>query len=1002
MSNNIKISQVLNKGFKAFGFDQELGNCLYFCDNFNSVENIELKLHLEQAMSFQATAVFFRMELNKYKPQVYLYDYTGQKLEENKLTNIHKKVWSSGNVPIVCIFYDTEVKILDCSQPIQTNNKPSYLATISLVQKAHHLYNKHFAFKLKTGVFWEEEENKNKFKFQEKSAYDILILWVREIIKEISAANANLNQEQDIRVIKKIIIQSIMIKYFEERKDNFGNSPFNQKYFQKYDDSNEFIDVLENGKLIDLLEDLESDLNGNLFKWKEEEKSIIKKINLNSLVQALKAYKRPEEVNNNIFEFIRYYEFSFIPVELISRLYEEFLAGDNDKFFNQQSKKQSDGIYYTPSHLAHLLIDECMPIRDYNKIDLKTYKILDPACGSGIFLVLAFKRLVQWWRLQKDLQQRPKVDDLKELIKCIYGVDKEIQATQLAAFSLCLAMCDELTPIQIIDELHFDDLTKSNILYADFFIEELESKKEEVEHFEVKKKNFEIVKNNTFSLIIGNPPFNRGALKGYNEYWCIEEEKVKIPQEQIALKFLVESFKYLEESGLQCLIIKSSSLLYNSTSTKYKKKLFSDYNVLQILDFTALARNNSLWDNGADVATAAIFVRKELPNFNQNILHATIRRTLAVKKRLVFEIDDYDLHFISRDEAINNPYIWKINLLGGGRIKNLVAKSQQLETFENYIDNKDIKPLRDGYIISHRGQQEADFVHNYNVLVRGISNEGLKYEKLTSNFFEEGVRFETIPDEEYFQGPNVLIWKNIGNDKLPVFFNQKSFVFSNKIICIKSNNKNLLKSLTKNFNENSKFYRFLIFVTSAETLIGRNTALFQRDYLNIRYISKNSDFSLSSIDKKVVDDVNNYYQLFIRHGERAKAVQRLKAREKKEILLNYGQEFSKVMNSLYEKAGKRFKLTDVISHCQNSYLGVVFKYNNKNKEVIWDKEDITDISDLIEYDISRSLKSKRILRIYHIQDTVIFVKPNQYRYWLSSIAYRDADKAIAHYSKMGY
>jgi len=496
MSNNPKISQALNKGFKTFGFDEELDDCLYFCANSSSIDNIELKLHLEEAMTFQATAVFFRMELNKYKPQVYLYDYTGQILEENKLTNIHKKVWSSGNVPIVCIFYDTEVKILDCSQPIRKNDKPAYLATISLVQKAHQLYNKHFAFKLKTGVFWEEEENRNKFKFQEKSAYDILILWVREIIKEISISNTQLNQEQDIRIIKKIIIQSIMIKYFEERKDEYGNSPFNKKYFQKYNGSNDFIDVLSNGKLIDLLEDLESDLNGNLFKWSDEEKEIIKKVNLNSLVLALKAYKRPEEVNNNIFEFIRYYEFSFIPVELISRLYEEFLAGGNDKFFNQKSKKQIDGIYYTPSHLAHLLIDECMPLKDYNKIDFATYKVLDPACGSGIFLVLAFKRLVQWWRLQSNLQQRPKVEDLKQLTKCVYGVDKEVQSTQLAAFSFCLALCDELTPKQIIDELQFDDLTKQNILYSDFFIDELILKKEKVKDFDIQKNNFVLISRN--------------------------------------------------------------------------------------------------------------------------------------------------------------------------------------------------------------------------------------------------------------------------------------------------------------------------------------------------------------------------------------------------------------------------------------------------------------------------------------------------------------------------
>ena len=111
---------------------------------------------------------------------------------------------------------------------------------------------------------------------------------------------------------------------------------------------------------------------------------------------------------------------------------------------------------------------------------------------------------------------------------------------------------------------------------------------------------------------------------------------------------------------MQCLIIKSSGLLYNSTSEEYKKILFSKYNVVQILDFTALARNKSLWDNGADVACAAIFTRKQTPSFNKNILHVTFRRTKSTKERIFFEINEYDLHFVNRNEAIHNQYIWSL------------------------------------------------------------------------------------------------------------------------------------------------------------------------------------------------------------------------------------------------------------------------------------------------------------------------------------------------------
>lgn len=191
------------------------------------------------------------------------------------------------------------------------------------------------------------------------------------------------------------------------------------------------------------------------------------------------------------------------------------------------------------------------------------------------------------------------------------------------------------------------------------------------------------IQNQKFDLIIGNPPFKRGAISEYSNTWLLRDKNVKIPQGQIALKFLSESFPILKENGLVCLIIKSSGLLYNSTSVTYKKALFSSYNVVQIFDFTALARNKSLWDNGADVATAAIFVRNNKPDASKNILHLTFRRTKATIERIVFEIDDYDLHFVNRQVAVNNDFIWKNNLLGGGRIKNLIEKVQNFPILQD-------------------------------------------------------------------------------------------------------------------------------------------------------------------------------------------------------------------------------------------------------------------------------------------------------------------------------
>jgi hypothetical protein len=80
----------------------------------------------------------------------------------------------------------------------------------------------------------------------------------------------------------------------------------------------------------------------------------------------------------------------------------------------------------------------------------------------------------------------------------------------------------------------------------------------------------------------------------------------------------------------------------------------------------------------------------------------------------------------------------------------------------------------------------------------------------------------------------------------------------------------------------------------------------------------------------------------------------------------------------------------------------VFKYDKLNINIDWSNNQIEDIESLTNFEISKHLSSKRIIRTYHIEDTIVIIKPNQYRYWLSLSAYRDADKAILDLSKLGY
>ncbi len=965
MTQLTHISKKLLDGLKVLGFDKELDETIFFTSDIWALENIEIIFHLERAIDFGADAVFILKQLNgSYKPLAYIYDYTNKKFEENVLTDVQRKIWSSGETPLACIFYDTEIKIIDCTTHINIKSEtPVYLDQLAITSKVHNLYN---SLKFKSGIFWEEEIFQKKFKFQ-NSAYDILIEHIRKIISGFAKEFHNI----DIGIINKLIIQSILIKYLEERVDDKGNKLFSNKYFKKFGGASTYSEVLrKKGKSVNLFQDLNKDFNGNIFTWDKVEEDLLQNLNLSSLANALDGDNLP----NGQKSFWRFYEFNFVPVELISRLYEEFL-GEN---------KHLKGLYYTPSHLAKLLVDEAMPLSQYHTIDLNTYKILDPACGSGIFLVIAYKRLVQWWRLQNKKENKlvkPNLNILKKLLSHnIYGVDLESQAVRLTAFSLCLALCDELSPKQIIEDLKFEDLTESNLVNENFFSIK--------NHFSFK-----------FNLIIGNPPFKRGSLKDYDDTWQFKNEIIKIPQGQIALKFLTNSLYFLNENSLLCLIIKSSGLLYNSTSIEFKKLLFSSFDVIQILDFTALARNKSLWDNGADVAAAAIFLRNRNPDFNTNILHLTFRRTKATKERIFFEIDDYDLHFINKTIAITNNYIWKNNLLGGGRIRNLVDKFSDYLKIETYLkQNKCF--AEEGFIIGTDGDLKPNFIFEIPTLpTESITEHKIDYSQL--NTLEANLKFVKVPSPSLFDAPNIIIWENIGIQEIPIFLNKISFSFKHKIIGIKSldNNIKLLKSIVDFFKINSPLLRFYIYSTSSQVLINKNSAVLKTDLMSLPFF-ENNQIKLSSIESNIINDVNIYMQDFLRHGEKSFISASITKDDFLNVITNYGNEFKKILNLPYQNEKKKFRLSEVVNLKQHSFIITIFKFDDKEELTLF-HETLSDIhfKELSENMISSNLNSNRIIRLYR-KNTIIIVKPNQRRYWLSLFAYRDADKSFADLSKL--
>lgn len=171
------------------------------------------------------------------------------------------------------------------------------------------------------------------------------------------------------------------------------------------------------------------------------------------------------------------FRFNAIPVDLVSSIYQQFART------SAADEARSQGLHYTPVELVHLTLD---PVFE----GLSSHAtIIDPACGSGAFLVEAFRRLV--WRAA---QGQPATRDLvrRILYTQLFGVDINRAALGIAAFSLYLAALElDEQPISDIRDLKFDRLIDTTLFEADSLGEKLPAP----------------ITSRTFDAVVGNPPW---------------------------------------------------------------------------------------------------------------------------------------------------------------------------------------------------------------------------------------------------------------------------------------------------------------------------------------------------------------------------------------------------------------------------------------------------------------------------------------------------------------
>ncbi len=996
---NRQLTEQFEYGLKQLDMLDAESFGLVFADSFP--DNNYERLALEKASKYKVDAIYFRRFENRMAsiPQVYIFDFTSKTkdVDEHYMGNLHKKLWNSGQVPMFFVFTRTEIKIFNClkspqfdpttekitSSPIET----IHLAAIIDNQLEKNKLNEFSARKLANGSFWDTSSYRENFQFKD-SSYEKLLEYLKSVRDHIIKA-----KKLPKPIIDKLLVMSILLKYLEDREDQEGKKVFPEDFFQQFvAGAQNFTDILKHpGACLELFDHLSKKFNGEIFHWEDEAERVwLKQTDLKSL--ALFSEARSETSGQRALWPL--YSFNDLPIELISNIYEEFLGKGNKK-----------GVVYTPPYLVHFLIDEAMPLESPQE----SFKVLDPACGSGVFLVAAYQRLIDWWRIRNDWR-KPELGTLKRLLKeNIFGVDVEAEAVRLTIFSLSLVLLDELSPKEIWDNLKFDNLEQSgNLFEKDFF--------NLIRHRQLEAQ---------FDLVIGNPPFKEDFVSDDAKYIEAEarqqEQRPPIPNNQIALLFLEQSLVMCKAGGLLCLILPSGPFLYNVDSSDFRTSFLKICNVIQILDFTPLS--NILFCS-SNVATAAVFAKKEEPN-NKTILHATFRRTKVSKEKIYFQLDHYDFHRVAYKYALNSPLIWKANLLGGGRLHSLVLRLFQLRTFGDYLEDK-IKNrgwvVAEGFQIGNKAKiarlqtlinrdeqltsqeieevnqlqkdfKKAEFLSGAKTIpTEALTEKGIDHSKIYR--LEEAVFYRSKEESKViFKGPHLLIREVAGRTSMPIAFEEQDLSFKHQIIGVHAPKEDIaeLKQIEKRIHGN-RVCLFYLAAYSSRYMVGRATSILKNDIDNLPYPKDENEFDFSEIENILINDVLDYMLMFHRKGEDSAAM----ALVSPDQLLQFGQTYCKMLNTVYDK----FKPYEPVE--MDNFICFPIYYGEKPQLEITDLVQFeTSLNQLVHKNMGRNLKIARVLRLYE-KNIIYLIKPKQTRYWLRSVAVRDADETFEDLIKQGY
>ena len=939
---------------------------------------------------------------------------------------LHQAIWNFNESPIAIIVENNVVEIFN---GFAIDENKQLLKRLG----GNETLNDFTYFELVTGKTWEKYNDDISYK--NRVDYRLLenIEAVQKLLKEKgltqTTANALLGK---IIFFRYLIDRHVRLNYQE--KELWSNDDLCNCFSNR----NEFIAFIRH------IENKDTGFNGDMFRISESEFDTIGQDALNVLIRLL----RSDEISTGQQSLFNIYDFSILPIEFISNMYEKFIGKEN---------QETEGAYYTPTFLVDYIVSETIGKKlkesnDYN------CKVLDPACGSGIFLVESLRKIIEKYIAINEITDT-NTDDFRQTLKSIaqeniFGIDKDPSAIQVAIFSVYLTLLDYQKPADI-GSFKFPNLLGTNFICSDTF--DLDNK--DLKALEDRKLHFD--------YIIGNPPWKGSggdevARKYIKERKKEERDKkycIQVNNNELAEYFVFRASDFCQKETEVALVIHSMSL-YNLNSkdgySPFRQYLLEEFHIKKIFELAAVRKEVFEKSNDKAVAPACVLFYKYAKGENTNnnvITHIALKPSRFFSMFKVLSVCSNDIQEVQQDRLKNYDWLWKVLVYGSYLDFNLIKRLKEKPSIKSIIadDNRFISAT--GITFSKEkakydasGLRGMDFVDAY-----GVENFFINPQKVTP-FQKDRLGRIRNTKKDIFCAPMLLCRHGLDTKKL-IFksaISYKDVIFKKSLLSIKAyreGDTNILKNIACIFASDISSY--LSIQTFSSVGIERENAK-EFEILSLPYVALDKDYyetleglyklrdqkeksmllnanELYNIDKTIEDESNtcnsnikNMLNLTVVDDDIvdyalnvSRTIIHINSagiEKKKELMHNcplfkalnaqdtilkdYAQVYIDRFANSFNRNGKRFTVEILYS---KQVIGMYFKVIDENmfiNDIVYtsDNEDLLPtIIALTSQKLTDALFVQKDVRGFEKEYFYIF-KPNEKRLWHKAIAYLDVNE----------